>query len=56
MKLFEMVERKASDGSVRRWSPSTASPRFALSHNFYLESEVDEIGLLIDALEHKKIR
>lgn len=56
MKLFEMVERKASDGSVRRWSPAAASPRFALSHNFYLEAEVDEIGLLIDALERKKIQ
>ncbi len=56
MKLFEMVERKASDGSVRRWNAARASPRFGLSHNFYLESEVDEIGLLIDVLEHKKIR
>lgn len=56
MKLFEMVERKGGDGSVRRWNPATASPRFALSHNIYLESEVDEIGLLVDALEEKRIK
>ncbi|HXT66502.1 MAG TPA: anti-phage dCTP deaminase [Nitrospiraceae bacterium] len=56
MKLFEMVERKAGDGLVRRWSPATAHPRFALSHNFYLDSEVDEIGLLVDALKQTKIK
>ncbi len=55
MKLFEMVERKNEDGTVKRWSAAEASPRFALSHNFYLESEVDEVALLLDAIEDKKL-
>ena len=56
MKVFEMVERKGSDGLVKRWNSTEASPRFALSHNNYLESELDEMGLLADALEAKRIK
>lgn len=55
MKVFEMVERKTNDGLVKRWSPAKAAPRFALSHNFYLDTEIDEISPLLDVLERKRL-
>lgn len=56
MKVFEMTERKNPDGSLKRWNTADASPRFALSHNYYIDAEVDEAALFVETLDQKRVQ